>query len=178
MTLLRNTLDGTTGEGILKTIADSVNGTYRGLADEVAGVYHATDATVVGGAGAVVPPTDLPESLVALNELAVLLIPHLADGVRHKAASAEAIAAPFATDLATAQTLANEWKADFNTHLSESGIHFNDDGVNTITAADASDLATLITLLTECQTDWDLHAAGSAVSSPPSVGDVLEIVEV
>lgn len=177
MTLVRNTLEGSTGEGILKDIADSVNGAYRGLADEVTGVYHATDDVVVGGAGAVVPPTDLPEALVALNELAVLFIKHLADGVRHKTASAEEIAAPFATDLATAQTLANEWKADFNTHLTEATVHFNNDGVNTIAAADASNLATLLTLLTECQTDWDLHAAGSALSSPPSVGDVLEIVE-
>lgn len=175
MTRVVNTLEGTAAQGILRDIADSVAGAYRALADEVTGVYHATDDTVISVG--VVPPTDLPESLVACNELRNLIVPHLADGVRHKAASAEGIAAPFATDQTTLETLVNELKADFNTHLTEAGIHFNNDAVNTIAAADASDLATAITLLTEFQTDWDLHVNGSAFSSPPSAGDVLDIVD-
>ena len=38
---------------------------------------------------------------------------------------------------ASAITLANALKAAYNTHLSESNVHFNNDGTNTVAAANA-----------------------------------------
>lgn len=174
---IRNTLEGTAEAGILKDLADSINGNARAHADAIANIYHAGDDTVIGGASAAVPPTDLPESLLACNELRQLIVKHLADGVTHKTASAEVIAAPLATTQATLETLVNELKADHNTHLTEATVHFNNDAANAIAAADASDLATAITLLTEFQTDWDLHVNGDALSSPASIGAIVEIVD-
>ncbi len=175
MTVIVNTLEGTAASGILKSLADAVNGNARAHADAITNIYHAGDDTVISVG--TVPPTDLPESIIACNELRVLIVKHIADAIRHKAASAEAIAAPLCTDQTTLETLVNELKADHNTHLAEAGVHFNNDVTNAIAAADASDLATAITLLTEFQTDYDLHVNGDALSSPVSGGGVLEIVD-
>lgn len=174
---IRNTLEGTAAVGILKDLADSINGGARAHADAIALIYHAGKDTVISVA--TVPPTDLPESLIATNELLVLLRKHLADGAMHKVASAEDLSAiAFATDQATAETAANAVKASLNVHHTEAGVHFNNDATNGIAAADASNLATLLTLLTEMQTDWDLHVDGDALAAPDSVGDIIEIIDV
>jgi hypothetical protein len=175
MAEFRNTM----GDPLVTELVNQHNAVLDARANEAIGNYHAADDTVVGGAGAVVPPTDLPESLVALNELWRLIDVHLLDGLVHDTASAEDLtAAVIATDQATAETLVNLLKASFNVHLTEATVHYNNDAVNTIAAADASDLTTLIALLTELQTDYDLHVAGSALSSPSGLVDVITLTDV
>jgi len=112
--------------------------------------------------------SDLPTVLVLANSLKALANTHLASALTqgaHAAASAEAIVAVDATDQSTANTLLNEIKADYNTHLTESGVHLNDDSTNTVTAADASDLATSITLSNEIKADYNAHVIVAMVSA-------------
>lgn len=112
-------------------------------------------------------PTDLPTSLVVANSLKVLFNDHFAStgtNGAHAAASAETIAADDATDQSTAETLADELKADFNTHLTESGVHLNND-TNTVATANATDLATLIALLTALIAAYNVHIV-AAMSTP------------
>lgn len=70
-----------------------------------------------------------------------------------------------ATALASAITLANEFKVDFNNHISDTGAgspyHALTDAVNTISAANATDLATLITLVNEAKTDYNAHISNT-----------------
>lgn len=83
----------------------------------------------------------------------------------HTAANTtNATAAPKAANLATAITLANELKADFNAHRSQAGVHPNNDGTNAVAAADATNLASLLTLLNEIKANLNAHLA----SAPPA----------
>lgn len=66
-------------------------------------------------------------------------------------------------DLATAQTLANEIKADYNAHIASTTFHIAADAVNVISSADASDLATLLTLCTEIRLDYNAHRSQAGV---------------
>lgn len=112
--------------------------------------------------------TDLPTALVLVNSLRTIVVAHLAStGFQgaHAVASGEAIAAPVATDLATAETLANELKADYNTHLTESGVHLNNDSTNAVSSADATDLGTLLTLVNEIKADSNAHVAAAMSAS-------------
>lgn len=107
-------------------------------------------------------PTDTATAIPVVNSLREKIVSHLASEGQtgaHAAASAEAIAAPVSTDLATANTLANELKADFNTHLTEAGVHLNNDAVNTIAAADATDEGTLVTLVGAIKAANNTHVA-------------------
>lgn len=109
-------------------------------------------------------------TVIALaNSLKVHMNVHLAStGVAgvHMTASAETIAAADADDQTSANTLLNELKADYNTHLSESGVHINDDSTNTVSAANATDLATSITLANEIKADYNAHIA-AVMATPP-----------
>lgn len=113
-------------------------------------------------------PSGLAECLVVVNSLRGKIVSHLASTGQtgaHATASAEAIAAPAATDLTTAETLANELKADFNTHLTESGVHLANDVINTVTAADATDQGTLETLLAGIKAMNNAHVAAALTAA-------------
>ncbi len=175
------------GSELVAELITQHNQALKGLADEVAGVYHTSATPIIAAANA----SDLATALTLVNETAVRMFNpnaspgfpiggHITDGKRHKAASAEVLAAAFpATNLATAQTLANELKADFNTHLTEAGVHFNNDAVNTVAAADASDQGTLETLLDEMKGDFNAHANTAAgLAHPANAADVIELLTV
>lgn len=176
-----------TGSELVAELVTQHNQALKGLADEVAGVYHTSPSPLIVAANA----TDLPTALVLVNETAVRMFNpsgspgfpiggHFGDAKRHKAASAGVLAAAFpATDLTTAQTLANELKLEHNIHIGESGVHFNDDAVNTVAAADASNQATLETLLDEMKGDYNQHAnAAAGLAHPVNAGDVIELLTV
>jgi len=113
-------------------------------------------------------PSGLAECLVVVNSLRGKVVSHLASTGQagaHAAASAEAIAAPVATDLTTANTLANELKADFNTHLTEAGVHLNNDVTNAVTAADATTQGTLETLLADIKAMNNAHVAAALTAA-------------
>lgn len=91
---------------------------------------------------------------------------HLLDTLAHVAAdTANVRAAPKATDLTTAITLANEIKVDLNAHLTQSGVHLNPDATNTISSTNASDQGTLNTLLNEIKVDLNLHMADAVTGA-------------
>jgi hypothetical protein len=62
-----------------------------------------------------------------------------------------------ATDLATALVLANEVKADLNTHMADTKKHLAADATNPTTEADATDQSTLNTLVNAIKDDIDAH---------------------
>lgn len=176
-----------TGSELVAELVTQHNQNLKAIADETTGNYHAAPSPLVAAADA----DDLATALVLVNELGLRIYNpdahpnfpiggHLGDTLRHKAASAGVLAAAFpATDLATAQTLANELKADFNVSLTEAGHHFNNDAVNTVAAADASDQATLETLLNEEKGDYNAHANNTVGLAYPTNGaDVIELLTV
>lgn len=113
-------------------------------------------------------PTDTATAIPVVNSLREKIVNHLASEGQagaHATASDEEIAAPAATDLTTANTLANELKADFNTHLDESGVHLNDDSTNEITAADATNEATLVTLVGAIKAAHNAHVAAALTAA-------------
>lgn len=79
------------------------------------------------------------------------VICHVADDTANATTSARA------TDLATAITLANEMKADFNAHIASTTFHTAADTTNAVTSANATDQATLNTLLNEMKADFNAH---------------------
>jgi hypothetical protein len=105
--------------------------------------------------------SDLATSLTLVNNIRSVLVEHFADTFAHNTALSGAIAALPATDLASAITLANEEKADYNTHRTAASVHFTNDATNATAAADASDQSTLNTLLNELKTDINAHIAGA-----------------
>jgi len=105
--------------------------------------------------------------LTLANSLRGHTITHLAStgytGV-HVAASAAAITSPEATDQTTANALLIELKTDFNSHLTEAGVHINNDATNTVTAADATDLATSIALANDIKAQYNAHIISTMAS--------------
>lgn len=63
-----------------------------------------------------------------------------------------------AYDLASNQTLLNDIKSKYNTHIGSTTYHAAADATNTIVAANQSDQATGQTLANECKTDFPLHS--------------------
>lgn len=163
--LIALTASGNAAEKLFDFLVGLREDAAAGVAGGDTTIFHKRIDTLENIADA----TDLPTVLVLANSLRAKIVAHLAStGVTgaHAAASAEAIAAPVATDQGTVETLLTELKADFNTHLSESGVHLNDDGTNTVAAADATNLATSLTLANEIKADWNAHVV-SAMATPP-----------
>lgn len=125
-----------------------------------------TPALSIGG-----NPTDATTVISFTNGLRKLLNRHFADTNAHDSAVTAATASVAATDLTTAITAANLLKAEYTAHLTESNVHFNNDGTNTISAADATNQTTAITLLTELRTDVGAHV----VSAP--LGAMINLVD-
>lgn len=132
----------------------------------------ASEATI-GSANA----SDLATSLTLVNEIAALFYGlaaapgsypgHANDALAHKVAdttNTRAAAYP-ATDLATAITLANEIKADYEAHRASTTFHYTADATNTIAAANATDQSSLNTLANELKTDINAHMASAPTNN-------------
>lgn len=115
-------------------------------------------------------PTDLASAIVKLKLLFPALIAHDSDGTwAHKSAGALAIAAATPTDQATANTYANELKADLNTHVANRTIHTNlvPAGLRpSVSVVDATDEASLVALTINIQDvmRYHLYSAASALT--------------
>jgi hypothetical protein len=150
----------------IKTHADEVNAvkTSMGAAAHYhldAGEYPATYGTLSGSTAA-----DTVAAIRATNQLKQVWEFHLADTLAHKVADT-APALTKATTLATAYTLANAIKADYNTHNNETATyHYNAD-TNDEGTADASTLGTLQTLLNAMKTKINDHIANG--ETPASI---------
>lgn len=132
--------------------------------------------------------TDLPSAITLINEMAFKFggqtvfggagvpggwLGHVNDapsvtlngipGVVHKAQDATNTMAGAATavDLATAQTLVNLIKTNFNAHLTQAGVHFSNDLLNTVNTANATDLASTQTLANALKTAVNAHFANA-----------------
>lgn len=122
--------------------------------------------------------TDLASSLVLVNQLkhvyngpkgSAPYPGHRLDtgsGLAHKVAdTTNSISSADATDLASAITLANELKAEFNAHIASTTFHYTADATNTVATANASDQTTLNALVNQLKTSLNAHMA-SAPSAP------------
>jgi hypothetical protein len=116
-------------------------------------------------------PTDTTTSIAAVNAFKKVVNRHFADTRAHNSAVSDAVDTADATDLTTANTLANALKAEYGTHLSASNVHFNNDGTNTIAAADGTNITTLIALLTELRTDATAHIQSATLGAMINVID-------
>jgi len=72
-------------------------------------------------------------------------------------ATADLITTADATDATTGNALANELKADFNTHLASTKRHAAADATNVTSTADATDAATLQALVNAWKADFNAH---------------------
>jgi hypothetical protein len=100
----------------------------------------------------------LSKAVALANNVMQAYLFHLADTLAHKVVD-DPPALVAATDLTTAQTLANAIKADYNVHRASTTFHYTADATNVIAAADATNQASLDTLLNEIKTDFNLHMA-------------------
>ena len=76
-----------------------------------------------------------------------------------------------ASDQATVNTLLNEIKADYNTHIPSTTYHDAADTTNAVTSADASDLATSLTLANEIKADYNAHRSQAGVHPENDTGN-------
>lgn len=99
--------------------------------------------------------------IITANQIKGVLNVHFRDASAHNTALSPAITTADATDAATARTLINACKAQYNTHRTLASAHFNNDATNVIAAADATDDASFDTLATEMKADINAHIAGA-----------------
>lgn len=108
--------------------------------------------------------SDLPTSLVLVNQMLGFYKFHMADTLAHKVAGLPLASYVPATDLASAIARANDIKAKYNVHAVSTTYHYTADVV--IATADATVLADLQTLLNAERTALIAHAAsGPAAKS-------------
>ena len=151
------------------TIATTVDGYHRDISGVPSGDFSAPSSADLQVSAD--DATDLASSqALALNLKGVLSV-HFADDQAHLIA--DTVNVTFEGDgyvadtLAHAEVLANQMKADFNAHLTQSGVHLNNDMGNTVVSADATDQGSLDTLLNETKVNVNAH-----ILSGPTVGRV------
>jgi hypothetical protein len=121
--------------------------------------------TTTALAGSAAAATSLALTITSANQSLKIAQLHFADALAHKAADttngttlAVSALASTATQGAT-NTRLNLIKAACNLHVSQLGVHFTNDGTNTIATADASDLATSEALADAIQSFLTAHIA-------------------
>lgn len=126
---------------------------------------------------------DLATSLVLVTQIAAVVYGigqlgapspgHLNDDIAHKVKdTTNTRSSAAAVDLATAITLANEIKTDYEAHRASTTFHYTADATNTIAAANATDQTSLNTLLNELKTDINAHMA----SAPTTNASTMRLV--
>lgn len=85
----------------------------------------------------------------------------------------QVIAAADATTQATVNTLLNEIKTDYGTHLASTTYHRAADTTNTVSSANASDLATSLTLANELRADINAHFIESGVHMVDDIKNLI-----
>jgi len=84
-------------------------------------------------------------------------------GCHEAADTTDTIGATDASDQSTLETLLNEIKTDYNTHIASTTYHVAADITNAVTSANASTLATALTLVNEIKADYNAHRILSGV---------------
>jgi len=106
------------------------------------------------------------EALVLLAEIKNYVDIHFTDAVAHDTATSAPITMSDATDTATGCAVANEIKAQINTHRTASNVHYTADDTNTVTVADATDVTDLLAILVDIKEQINDHT----VSAPATLG--------
>lgn len=112
--------------------------------------------------------TTLDTAITLANSLRSKVVAHLVSvgsTGAHTTESAQAIAAPVATDLATAIALVNELATDHDAHCGETPEHLQADATNLVGAGDATDEATLIERVNLVKTKYNLHVAAALTAA-------------
>jgi len=158
----------------LTQLVDSHNAAFKAAYAGSAKHYDVDELTITRAA---VTSGSLAECCALVNECRAYFKRHIADAVVHKIADATGYDVednsvdgdfPDATDQASADTLANQLKADFNDHVDATGVHANDDNT-AVTATDgAGTLAALRTLASDIRAKMLTHR-GLGVAGNPTV---------
>jgi hypothetical protein len=167
--------------GVVYALVAAVNAIRTQLA-AASNVFHAdvTSTTVgdftqlVAQAGIFAAPaaTDLASLLRLCIEIAGRHALHLGDALAHRAAdSANRLGIDPPVDLPSAQAFLNTAKAKFNAHLTQAGVHVNNDTTNAITAADATNLQTALDLANTYRAVYAAHIQ----SAPP--GASIQLID-
>lgn len=163
------------GAAVTDTITTTGTGAQTLYGDQLFDPNSITQVDVAAQAGTggtiAIGRANIPEAIDLVNEEKLVINRHFADTRAHNTAVSAALSSADATSFATANTLASEIRTDYGTHLSESGVHFNNDSTNTISAAAATTIPTLIALVNEVKTDFNAHV----ISAPK--GYMLEVVD-
>lgn len=178
------TVDATAGTIVPTTVPNGTHDYDFWFTGNIATHTHTvasdtTDASIVAGTGSIhydrgeytvatANASSLSTSVALTKALIVAYNLHIADLLAHGAADAtNTVASTYADviNLATAITAANQLKAAYNAHRSQSGVHPNDDSGHETTASDATDQSSLNTLLNELKGDFNAHIA-SGLSAP------------
>lgn len=141
-------------------------GTLTAPAGGSSAVHHDADERTVSVANA----TTLNTSLALTKALLTVYGQHRTDTLHHHNADTTntvASAVSDVVDLTSAITAANQLKAAYNAHLSQSGVHWTNDGTNVVTSPDATDQSSLNTLLNEMKADVNAHF-GTGITEPAS----------
>lgn len=119
--------------------------------------------------------TTLPTSITLANQIRAFLLVQFVDPLAHKAADSTNFttlnAVAVAVDLTTAQTLLNACKSTFNAHCAQAGVHYTNDGTNTVATANATDQASSNALANALKTAINAHI----ISAP--AGASLKLVD-
>jgi hypothetical protein len=94
-------------------------------------------------------------------------------GIHGAADATNPVTSPDATNQATAETLLNEMKADYNAHrvLTAGSVHGAVDGANIVDAADADDLPKAITLVNQIKAKYEAHRIYTTSACHKGSGD-------
>lgn len=138
-----------------------------------AGLIIHADATAAIAVADAVSGDGYVTSIALVNACRTSYIAHIASACDaatgqgcHMAADAtNTISAAVATDYASATTLANQLKTQFNAHIGSTSAHPVADSTNTVSAANATTDASLANLVTQLKAKLNAHFA-MAMSSP------------
>ena len=147
-------------KNVFRNLVETVNDLRAQFIAASSGAHYVTD--VWANKSGSPPVADGAAMWAWLNDVKDKMNGHLSKsgGLVHYKSSNTGVTAADATDLATSITLANELKADINTHFTEglaSTVHLATPATAAVAAANASDEATLVTLVAEIQTKWNAH---------------------
>ncbi len=134
-------------------------------------IYHADATTAVSVADATADGYGASSALL-INACVVAYTAHLASvcdattgiGAHISADSTNVISAPVATDVATGQTLANQFKTQYNLHIASAVFHCVADTSNAVTASTVTNEATLVTMVNQIKAKLNAHFAGAFTS--------------
>ena len=158
-----------------------VNTTYHNVADNISDI--ATHLVHEGPAKDVthemtIVPGDIATAISSIAEGQWAHEGHLSFAGHLAEDTVNGLSAPICVDDLTAQIAANEIKAKFNAHRTQSGVHHVNDATNIITAADALDsLIGVLYFDGNNYTDYTSQAKNPTINDFPLLGGHMEGME-